>query len=253
MKFDHLIVLVHDLEKTAADFAALGFSVVSRADTRHGSTRFRFISFHDGSYILLTAFADRNAQSTHRLGPVLDAREGWADYSFTVEDATALGEHLKSNNVPAVGPVSVSNRVSDLGEWSLDLLMTGRGASNNSALPFVISDHEGRDIRIPGPSVHANGANGLSGIRIATSQPQETKKALELMGAKFSKTDDSGNSEIRLVTAGGWINLVEARGDARDEGLVEAVLSCTNTNLPEVGYVLDLNQSHGAAIRLCRS
>ena len=55
ISFDHFVLLVDDLDAAARDFAALGFTVLDRADTSHGTTIFKFVSFADGAYILLTA------------------------------------------------------------------------------------------------------------------------------------------------------------------------------------------------------
>ena len=106
--FDHLVLLVHDLEAASADFRRLGFTVLERVDTEHGATRFRFISFADGAYILLTAFADDEARAGHRLGEVLDHGEGWADYSLVVPDAGAVAAALGAAGHETRGPVRVS-------------------------------------------------------------------------------------------------------------------------------------------------
>src|SRR5690606_30298033 len=135
--FDHFVLLVNDLDTASRDFAALGFTVLERADTSHGSTAFRFVSFAAGSYILLTAFRSPEGQASHRLGPVLDAGEGWADWSFVGPDATAAAASLSKNGFANKGPVPVSNVLAGGERWALDLLMTGRGSGGDFALPFL--------------------------------------------------------------------------------------------------------------------
>lgn len=242
--FDHLVLLVHDLDAATQDFEALGFTVLERADTEHGSTRFRFVSFADGSYILLTAFAGEEARAGHRLGDVLDAGDGWADYSFVVPDATATGAALNAGGHPTRGPVRVSNVLAGDEAWGLDLLMTGRGAGGSVALPFVLSDVEGRAHRIPGPSGHANGATGIKSLSVSADDPATVIDALAGIG---------GDVDASRVTFGGvWVDVL-ALADAAEGrpggGMVEVVLT-TSAAQPEGGQLLDRIRSHGAPIRL---
>jgi len=183
--FDHLVLLVNDLDTAASDFAALGFTVLERADTSHGSTAFRFVPFADGSYILLTAFTSDAGRQGHRLGPVIEAGEGWADYSFVVPDATAAVGALNRGGFVAKGPVPVANVLAGGERWALDLLMTGRGSGGDVALPFLVSDVEGRKHRIPGPAAHANGANGIAGLAISTGKPDLVKRTLAAIGGRI--------------------------------------------------------------------
>ncbi|WP_198167858.1 VOC family protein [Ketogulonicigenium robustum] len=222
MNFDHIVLLVDDLDTAAQDFETLGFTVLERADTSHGATAFRFISFVDGSYILLTTFTSDAARAGHRLGPVMDDGEGLADYSFTVADAKAAGAALAAKGLPVRGPVAVSNVIATGEAWALDLLMTGRGADGDVALPFVVSDVTGRAARIPGPSVHANGTTGILSVAISTDTPQQVVDTLVALGGTADATNglrvDMGDGAYVEVLSpavipggratGGMVNLV---------------------------------------------
>lgn len=256
LKFDHIVLLVHDLERAAADFAALGFTVLERADINasHGSTVFRFISLADGSYILLTSFTGPDAQAKHRLGSVLAAGEGHADWSFTVDDASALGTELKSAGIPVSGPVAVSNVVEGGHRWSLDLLMLGRGAGGDVALPFVVSDNEGRAHRIPGPSAHANGSRGIAGLRVSSSDIEAVVQTLAAIGGKDVGASPDNPGDRRVDFGATWIDVAPdgiAHGRAGG-GIVEAILT-TDAEVPNGGRVLDIDLAHGARFRLVRS
>lgn len=254
LRFDHVVLLVHDLDKAAADFASLGFTVLERADLNasHGSTVFRFVSLADGSYILLTAFTGPEAMAKHRLGPCLEAGEGHADWSFTIPDATALGAELKQAGFPTAGPVDVSNVVEGGHKWGLDLLMLGRGAGGDAALPFLVSDNEGREHRIPGPSVHANGANGMLGIRLSSDDVDAVVRTLVAIGGKEIGASPDNPGDRRVDFGATWIDV--ARGDVEGGraggGMVEIVLASTDAQLPAGGRVLDGALSHGGPIRL---
>ncbi len=244
-RFDHLVLLVTDIDAATRDFGALGFSVRDRADTSHGSTSFRFVAFADGSYILLTAFTSEAGRQGHRLGPVLDAGEGWADYSFTVPDAAAAGAALGARGFPTRGPVAVANVLAGGERWRLELLMAGRGAGGDVALPFLVTDVEGRSHRIPGPAVHANGATGIAGVRLTTADPARVAAALALVGGVATEAPGGG---IRLRFGPGHVDVLglEAPGGRPGGGLAGATL------LAREARVLDPALTHGAPLALVR-
>jgi catechol 2,3-dioxygenase-like lactoylglutathione lyase family enzyme len=257
LRFDHVVLLVHDLEKAAADFAALGFTILERADLNasHGATLFRFVSLADGSYILLTAFSGPEAMARHRLGPCLAAGEGHADWSFTVPDAAALGTALKNAGYPVAGPVVVSNVVAGGHTWGLDLLMLGRGAGGDVALPFVVSDNEGREHRIPGPSDHANGATAMLGIRLSSDAPDRVVETLVAMGGRDIGMSPDNSGDRRVDFGSTWIDVApdDVAGGRAGGGIVEVVLASTDAQLPAGGRLLDTGLAHGAPIRLVKA
>lgn len=248
--FDHLVLLVNDLEVAARDFAALGFTVIDRADTSHGSTVFKFVSFADGSYILLTAFTREQGKMGHRLGPVMDEGEGWADYSFVVPDATAANTTLGAAGFSVKGPVSVSNVLAGGESWGLDLLMTGRGAGGDVALPFLVSDVEGREHRIPGPSTHANGAKGIRSVAVSSDDPRRVADTLIAIGGQ---EEASGNGlRVRFGQVHVDVLTLSETPDGRKSGGMVTVDVIGGPDLALEGRVLDTALSHGAPIRLVR-
>lgn len=255
MRFDHLVLLVRDLDKVTTDFEKLGFVVLERNDTSHGPTRFRFVSFNDGAYILLTAFSSDEARAAHRLGPVLAAGEGWADYSFLVDDARATGRSLKAAGIPVAGPVEVANTVAGGHKWALDLLMAGRGTEGDVALPFLVSDRQGARHRVPGPSTHANGANGVAGVKVASAEPAGVVAGLLAMGGKRTAGGPTDRRDTRVGVSNGWVDIVagDALSSRPEGGLFEVHLSCDRPDLPPEGELLDIDLTHGAAIRLMPS
>lgn len=240
--FDHLVLLVDDLDAAARDFAALGFTVLRRADSNpsHGSTVFRFVSFADGSYILLTAFTSPAAREGHRLGPVMDAGEGWADYSFVVPDAAAAGRALAAAGHATRGPVPVSNVLVTGERWALDLLMCGRGAGGDNALPFLVSDVEGRAHRIPAAVPHANGATGIASVTVASADLRRVADTLVAIGG----VEEAG---LRIRFGQGVVRvlaLADAPAARPGGGIVGVTLAGPD------GGALDLRLTHGAPIAL---
>ncbi|MGZ9810236.1 VOC family protein [Pseudoroseicyclus sp. H15] len=237
--FDHIVLLVDDLAAAEADFTALGFTVQERADTEHGKTRFRFVSFEDGSYILLTSFATPEDQAAHRLGEVLSAGEGLADWSFTLPEVAETAAELAAAGHPVKGPVRVANVIADGTPWGLDLLMCGRGAGGDVALPFVVSDVEGRDARIPAPKPHANGATGMVGLRLTTGDASAVGEALKVIGCEETAPG-------RYAFADGWVEVLplDTPGGRAGGGILEVVLTG-----PEAA-TFDAALTHGAPLSM---
>lgn len=237
--FDHLVLLVHDLDAAAQGFERAGFTVQERADTEHGKTRFRFICFDDGTYILLTAFASPEDQAAHRLGGVLAQAEGWADWSFCLPDVDATAAAMSAQGLPNAGPVPVSNVIATGETWALRLLMCGRGAEGDPALPFVVSDVEGRSARIPAPKPHANGATGMTALSLSTGAPEVVGATLLALGGRETAPGvfDYGAATVTV--------LPESAGRPGG-GIVEVVLTG-----PE-DRSFDSAATHGAALRMIR-
>ncbi|MBS7707184.1 VOC family protein [Chelatococcus asaccharovorans] len=246
--FDHLIVLVHDLDAAARDFEKLGFTISERHDSVAGSMENRFISFADGSYLLLSAFADPAAAEKHRLGPLLQRGEGWADYSFAIAGIEEITAQLQAQHAPIRGPVQVSNTVASGENWSLDLLMTGIGAGGDDALPFIVEDRAGRMHRIPAAPHHRNGATGIAGVRVATPSADTVIQTLQAIlgeAIALSRTEAHGRPATRLSFGTGWVEVFEDLSvNNGTGGLFEAVIAT-----PIAQQDPDPKLTHGAAIR----
>lgn len=245
---DHLIVLVNDLDAAAADFSALGFTVCRRADRIEGSMLNRFICFADGSYILLSAFADPVASAGHRLAPLLKRGEGWADYSFVVEDLGGVVDRFRAAQMPTRGPIAVSSELSDGRKWSLDLLLAGIGAGGDEALPFVVQDREGREARIPDLTTHQNGAIGLAGLRVAAASPDRVIAGLECVAGRALSSEPAETGR-RVHFGTGWVDIVEDRARKPGEG---GLMQATVVVDGEVPAAPDPARLHGAAISFVR-
>lgn len=247
---DHFIVLVADMARAVADYRALGFTVQERADSASHGALYRFVVLADGSYILLTAFTDPAVLARHRLAPVMQEGEGWADYSFAVASTAAVTERLAGLDAPTAGPIEVANTLADGSKWGLKLLMTGRGAGGDLALPFVVEDIAGRNHRIPAYVPHANGVADVATIRIASDRPADTAKRLSaITGAAADAGAASFEGRLSLRLGGGAIEVFDDAAPQRlgrtGGGLYELVLRGA-TAIP----LMDLHLAHGARIRV---
>jgi hypothetical protein len=230
-RIDHVILHVHDLAAASRDMAAAGFVVQRRADrASKGGASYRFVTFADGSYILLTAFTPAGA-SAHRLSAILAEGEGWAEYGVVVPNLDAAIAAGRDAGIVLGAVHDVRNVVASGDAWALRLLVAGRGAGGDDALPFLVEDVTGRAARIPPPVDHPNGARGIAGLTVASADPGRTARALAaLTGAeitpatgglamdgaslRFIATDAAGTGTARL---GGLTRV--AIGAGRDTGI----------------------------------
>ncbi len=230
---DHVVLLVHDLAEASARLQAAGFTVLQRADQaeKPGST-FRFVSFADGSYVLLNAFS-AEAMTRHRLGPVLSEREGWGDWSLCVADLDAAVARADECGIALGGENAVRNVLTTGEAWGLRLLVSGRGSGGDPALPFLVQDTEGRAARIPGPPVHANGATGIAGVTVAAEDALASARRTAAL-AGLPEPDAP-----RVVLQGATLDFVPldpgARGTARLGGPVSITLRGLAAELPLPG------------------
>jgi catechol 2,3-dioxygenase-like lactoylglutathione lyase family enzyme len=251
---DHLIALVNDIDKAAADYAALGFTILERNDSQHGSAAYRFVCLDDGSYILITAFTDPEALKKHRLGPVLAAGEGWGDYSFTVDSVEVLGKQLETMGSKIAAPVDVGNTLADGSKWGLKLMMTGRGTGGDDALPFVVEDVIGREYRIPAAVPHENGATGIARMVISSQTPEQTARVLATqmgLSAQAAATYE-GRATFEIVDAGYTVTVFE--DDAKSPlGRKGGGLYAVELRGPEAKGPFDLGLSHGALLSIVKA
>ncbi|WP_430259574.1 VOC family protein [Neorhizobium sp. IRS_2294] len=250
---DHIIALVNDVEKAAADYAALGFTILERQDSQHGSAVYRFICLDDGSYILITAFTDAEALKKHRLGPLLAAGEGWGDYSFTVVSVDALSKELEAMGSKTAGPVDVGNTLADGSKWGLKLLMTGRGTGGDDALPFVVEDVVGRGYRIPAAVPHANGATGIARMIIASPMAEATAKVLAAQMAAPMQAAEAYQGRQAFSIAAGTYSVTVFQDDAASPiGRIGGGLYAVELKGSEAKGALDLTLAHGALLSIVK-
>jgi hypothetical protein len=81
LSLDHVVIAVRDLDRTIADYTALGFTVTVGGEHTGGASHNALIVFADGAYIELIAFKRPNPE--FRWWRVLDeAGDGFVDYAL---------------------------------------------------------------------------------------------------------------------------------------------------------------------------
>jgi hypothetical protein len=95
---DHLLILVHDLDRAVRDYEELGFAVRPGGEHADGLTRNALIPFKDGSYLEMVAFVDPEDSRDNVWGwrLFLSSGGGLVDYCAASDDLAAdlrsLGE-----------------------------------------------------------------------------------------------------------------------------------------------------------------
>ncbi len=161
---DHLVIVVKDLDKAAADYQQLGFTVVPGGRHPVGSHNV-LIAFADGSYLEIIAFY-REAPE-HRWWEPLRKGEGLVDFCMQTDDLQGDTEKFRRAGVAIKDPVPWARTRPDGYElkWVLSL---AQGADRGVA-PFLIQDLTPREERVPRQFEHQNGAMGLDTVTVAVS------------------------------------------------------------------------------------
>ena len=251
---DHTIYLVADpgdFDGVCEAFRDLGFILTEREDEGRdqASTMQKLVCFADGTYIEILTVRGVEARARHRFAHFLAAGNGWADYSLHADNLVAVRERLVAAALPFAGPHSHARRLSDGRPWGVSLILPGIGAGH-PALPFVLEDTAGRELRIPSHSVrHANGVTGTGGVTVAARDPGAVADRLtRLCGpdALVGHFREGEAERVRIRLRSGWIDLVESalqaspgQAIAGGEGIVAVTLVRPGTighrPLPEAG------------------
>lgn len=168
LSLDHVVIAVRDLERTVADYQALGFTVVPGGEHTHGTSHNALIVFADGAYIELIAFRRPNPE--FRWWRVLsEAGDGLVDFALLPGDIAADVAAARARGLELEGPTD-GGRLRPDGqrlEWR-----TARAATSD--LPFFCGDVTPRRLRVPEGDVrrHANGALGVAAIEIAVENTE---------------------------------------------------------------------------------
>jgi hypothetical protein len=228
--YDHAIFLVtapDGLDAAARRFGELGFTITDRDDEGKDSaaTAQKLICFEDGSYIELLAIRDPQARSRHRFAPFFEKGDGWADTSVHTDDLAGVQARLAAANLPVSGPHQHARRLRSGEPWGVALILPGIGAGH-PALPFVIEDIEGRDLRIPRHGTHhANGVTGTVGVSTSVHDLEAARSGFEaLFGqpiAAGTRLHDCVRS-LRYAVGPHWLDVLE-RPDA-GEGMISLAL-----------------------------
>lgn len=220
--YDHTIFYVPDptsLDDTCGTFEAAGFLITDREDEDRdtAATRQRLVCFADSSYIEILTVRDAEARARHRLARHMDGKAGWADFTLVTDRLGEVIARQSAAGLPVNGPLTHERRLVDGRPWKVSLGLPGVGVGH-VALPFVLEDVTGRDLRIPqGRTEHPNGVSGTLGVVMSTPA---TAVAADHYRPIFGEPSRMGDALRYAFAPGRWIDLVKGSG-----GIKAVVLS----------------------------
>lgn len=197
LTLDHIVIAVHDLDKTIDDYAALGFTVVRGGEHPGRPTHNALVVFEDGAYFELIAW--RSPAPQDRWWQLLDQHgEGIIDFALLPTSTAEVIAAAKARGLELQGPLD-GGRLRPDGEklqWQ-----TGRPHTHD--LPILCGDITPRKLRVPEGEVrqHANGATGVARLTVAVSdllQSLERYRALLGDGAHIHAADGGSSATIAL-------------------------------------------------------
>jgi catechol 2,3-dioxygenase-like lactoylglutathione lyase family enzyme len=168
---DHLVIVVSDLDRAAADYRELGFTVIPGGQHPVGSHN-ALLSFSDGSYLEIIAFY-REAVD-HRWWQPLQRGERLVDFCFQTDDLRVDTRKLQDVGVAINNPVPWSRKRPD--GYELKWLLSLATASHRGVAPFLIEDVTPRTERVPQQFAHQNRIGGIEKLTIAVGDPSAIEK-----------------------------------------------------------------------------
>jgi catechol 2,3-dioxygenase-like lactoylglutathione lyase family enzyme len=176
---DHLVIVVNDLDQSARDFAALGFTVVPGGRHPVGSHN-ALISLADGSYIEIISFYRKAAD--HRWWDPLQHGERLVDYCLQTDDLRGDTQKLRAAGVEIKDPVPWSRTRPD--GYELKWLLSLAGPTHRGVAPFLIEDVTPRTERVPQQFNHDNGVSGIRKLTVAVGDASQAGQWYQtLLGA----------------------------------------------------------------------
>ncbi|MDR0225762.1 MAG: VOC family protein [Burkholderiaceae bacterium] len=246
LPLDHIVIAVQDLERTIADFSALGFQVLRGGEHPGRSTHNALVVFGDGAYFELIAWRspapeERWWQQLQRHG------EGIVDFALLPSETGAVVAAAQARGLDYETPY-------EGGRLRLDgaRLHWRNARARSQDLPFLCGDLTPRALRVPeGESrIHPNGAAGVARLHVAVHDLRSSLarwRALLGEGADISEARRSGDgSAYRASLKLGSTELVLA---APAQGVATGALGHWLATRGEGPYVIELAVRDAAAVR----
>ena len=260
-QIDHVVILVGDLARASADYAAAGFTVTTGGEHAGGATHNALIGFADGTYLEVIAFREPERSQPHRWWPRLARGEGFVDYALLSGDLAAEVTALRSRGAAVANPGDGGRRRPDGQEVGWRNLML---AAVPSAMgqPFLIEDTTPRDLRVPGGTAaeHPIGAARVAGLTIVVGDLAVAAQAMRALlddPGRASSGDDG--ERVRFPIGRQWLELLRPAAPTSEAGAhlarfgdcpFELILSGGGDAAPGAGALLPVELLHGARIRM---
>lgn len=256
---DHLVILVGDLDASAATYGALGFTISPRGmHSAHMGTGNHTIMLQDDYFELLAPLTptEQNGPMRERLG----GGDGLYATALRTDDAAGMHRELSDMGIGATEPVDFQRPV-DLpgggtGEAAFRVTRIVEPGSPRDEL--FGCQHLTRDtVWLPSLMEHANGAVGILAVDAVAGDPAHAAEALAVL---FGSEPQKDGAAVSL--AAGDVALTIAPGDAGGRpfrltgmtlgvsDIVKTKAALSGTEYTEEGgaVVVPANAAHGVTI-----
>ncbi|MGH7916602.1 MAG: VOC family protein [Candidatus Binataceae bacterium] len=232
--FDHIVIVVRDLEAAINEYWRLGFTVVRGGRHPGIGTHNALIAFADGAYFELIAFLPPVSDTPHPWYAALQQGGGLTDFCVRTPDLEADAAAFRQAGAEIGKPFRMSRQRPDGYKLSW-VLATVEGALRG-VVPFFIRDETPRDERVPRERSHRNGVTGIKTLTLAVSDVPSIARiyqtALGAVGEAIKRADLGGDGlhfmlgahELQLLASDG-AGLLEERLRTRGPSPFEVVLS----------------------------
>lgn len=168
LPLDHIVIAVQDLERTIADYTALGFNVLRGGEHPGRATHNALVVFADGAYFELIAW--RAPAPEERWWQQLQAHgEGLVDFALLPTETGAVVAAAQARGLDYGAPHDGGRLRPDGAQ-----LRWRNARPHTQDLPFLCGDLTDRALRVPegAARVHPNGATGVARLEIAVHDLQ---------------------------------------------------------------------------------
>ncbi len=218
-RIDHIVVVVHQLDRAAQCAARAGFTVVPGGAHAGGETHNALIAFQDGTYVELLAFRTANPEPEHYFSERHRLGSGLAEFSLLTDDIDHEVSAMASRGVTYPTPTHLGRAKPDgtRVEWRMSL---PAGIHPGKGLPFLMEDTSDRVLLVPSgraETSHANGAVGVAGVSVVVPDLEvatpEYRAILGTAPDRSTVVGLAGKGIVRLDLpgeSGQWIALIQA-------------------------------------------
>lgn len=203
LRFDHAIILVHDLQKSIAHYQAQGFNAFFGGEHAGGKTHNALIVFADGSYLELLAPTspallndiDPNDHTSFLF--LLTQGEGLGGYALLSGglEADVAAMQGRGLGVTLSSPNGRARPDGKMLRWRTAALNDG------TMTPFFIQDETPRVLRVPDEASiteQPNSTTGVAGLTIGVPELAAGIHDYEMMTGIKPQTIDDGSATLNL-------------------------------------------------------
>lgn len=199
---DHVVVLVHDLDKAQRAYARMGFTLTPRGFHSVGSQNHCLMFGND--YVELLA-VPRPHPAIQYFSDFLAKGEGLGAIALASEDAAGLHASFTADGIAPEAPLDFSRPVQGLGEARFRIVQLPPEASPGCRL-FACQHFTPDLVWRPEYQRHANGASGIAAVAVVAEDAEAAAASYgRLLGARPQKIEEgllvqTGSAPIALAS-----------------------------------------------------